>query len=217
MAIPTWWYRAGEGKKGLEALRGGQWAGESQAALRVLIAVALAQPPKVRFQSKASLTELEGLTGLSRPTVLRGIHAAVAAGLLEYAKGGPREASEFALVSPEATSGTPGGWAKLPAPQAARSIPCIPKRGNAGLVALKVYLTLIAARPNNSPEARLTHRTLRAKTGAQPRDIRKAISLLANEGLVHVNHEDKGQFIEDEHSWQPAHRYRISGNLLKPS
>jgi hypothetical protein len=84
------------------------------------------------------------------------------------------------------------------------------------LVALKVYATLVAARPNDSAVAQLRHVTLREKTGAQAVDIRRAITILGNEGLVEVNQEDPAlRWEADNPRAKTAQRYRIAGRLGK--
>lgn len=212
--IPTWWYRD---ESGLDRLRGGAAAGDSQAALRVYLAAAAIERPVDTFDVTASLSDLEEATDLSRPTIIRGLKEAEIHGLIRVQRGGPSCASVISLVCPEAEAGLPGGWAKLPRPEVLRRIPRVPRRGTAGLVALKVYATLVAARPNDSAVVQLRHITLRAKTGAQATDIRRAITILANEGLIDVNQEDPALRWESDNSRaKTAQRYRISGRLEAP-
>jgi len=220
--VPTWWYRAPPTPypelgvvDGLmlssvfARLRGGNQAGASQAALRVVLGLASADRKADTFEVVASLDDLEKLTELSRSMVLKGIALAVKHGFITYTPGRPREKSRFLLLQAEGDGA--GGWAKLPNEQTRTRIPKIPHRGDVGLAALKIYLTLLAARPNDNTVLALRHETLRFKTGCQTKHVRAAISLLANEGLIHV--------IREEDPIDPAYKaqqYQICGKLDAP-
>lgn len=210
--LPTWWYR--DDTRGLQRLHGGARAGQSQAALRVYLGACVIERPTDSFEVVASLSALERVTHLSRPMVSRGLALAADLGFIRVTRGGPTTASRIQLVCPEAEEGKAGGWAKLPNEEVANRLSRIPHRGIGGLTALKIYATLIAARPNDSAVVALRHVTLRDKTGAQPRDIRRGLNLLAIEGLVDVNTEDPAVRWgpEDERSRQ-AQRYRLAGRF----
>lgn len=192
-------------------LQGGQKAGASQAVLRVLLALGAADRPVGSFDCMASLSDLQDLTGLSRSMVLKGIRGAVENGLIEYQPGKQGEKSRFVLVHPEGDGA--GGWAKLPIDKVRACIPRIPHRGAMALTALKIYLTLIAARPKDNAVVSLRHDTLRFKTGCQPHQVRAAISLLANEGLIHVIKEAEA---DDGTGRYRAQQYLITGRLEAP-
>lgn len=192
-------------------LQGGEKAGASQAVLRVLLALGSADRPVGSFDCVASLSDLQEYTGLSRSMVLKGIRGGVEHGLIEYQPGKPGEKSRFVLVHPESSGG--GGWAKLPLDEVRKRIPHIPHRGATALTALKIYLTLIAARPKDNAVVALRHDTLRLKTGCQPHQVRSAISLLANEGLIHVIKEAEA---DESTGRYRAQRYLITGKLEAP-
>ncbi|MCD9098066.1 hypothetical protein [Luteimonas fraxinea] len=203
--LPSWWFKPGD--EALVSLQGGQFAGTSQAALRVYLGLAAAErKDAASFEVEASLSHLEELTQLSRVMVLRGIHRGVEAGLLAYAPGNRKAASNFTLV--RADEGA-GGWAKLPRRQVIERIPKLPHRGVSALVALKLYLILLAGRHNNNAVVALQHKTLRDKSGAQANQIRAGISLLAAAGLIHVVTEDIGADYQ-------VQRYQIVGQLEAP-
>lgn len=203
--LPSWWFRPGE--EALTGLKGGQKAGESQAALRVYLGLAAAErADPAGFVVQASLSELEDLTQLSRVMVLRGINRAVEAGLITYAPGGPQASSTFQLERPDEGS---GGWAKMPIREVRERVPQLPHRGANALVALKLYLILLAGRSNTNTVVALKHTTMRDKSGAQPNQIRTGISLLANVGLIHVITETT----DGEHQVQ---RYQLVGRLEAP-
>jgi hypothetical protein len=207
--FPTWWYRQPEG--GLPLLVGGTNAGTSQAALRVLLALGAADRPADSFISDVSLSNLEDLTTLSRSMVVKGIQGAVAHRLISYDAGRQGTKSRFELLRTD--NDHLGGWAKLPIEPVRTRIPRITHRGDVALAALKIYLTLIAARPNNNSVVSLRHDTLRLKTGCQTRHVRSAISLLANEGLLHVVQEED---VGDVSGHYRAQRYAITGRLEAP-
>lgn len=170
-----------------------------------------ADRPVDTFDCMASLSDLQELTDLSRSMVLKGIRGGVELGLIEYRPGKPGAKSRFVLVHPESSGA--GGWAKLPLDKVRKCVPRIPHRGAMALTALKIYLTLIAARPRDNAVVALRHDTLRLKTGCQPHQVRAAISLLANEGLIHVIKEAEAD--EDMGRYR-AQRYLITGRLEAP-
>ena len=77
------------------------------------------------------------------------------------------------------------------------------------MVALKLYMTLLAGRTNANAVVAMRHDTLRGKTGCQPNQIRSAISLLANVGLIHVVEEA----LKDSWGNDRAQKYQIIGQL----
>ncbi|MEA9813178.1 hypothetical protein VDF77_18285 [Xanthomonas campestris pv. raphani] len=160
--------------------------------------------------AQLSLDQLEELTKLSRSMVLKGITTAVAHGLIAYVPGKPRTKSTFTLLQGSEESSA-GGWAKLPNAQVRERIPKIPHRGDVGLTALKIYLTLIAARPSKNTVVSLRHDTMRLKTGCQPHHVRSALSLLALAGLIQVLRED-----DSDGPRYRAQQYQICGNLEAP-
>ena len=162
------------------------------------------------FQVSSTLSTLEDMTGLSRSMVLKGIRRATVANLISYQPGDRRRRSSFTLIRQDEK--VAGGWAKLPTIQVRDRIPRLPHRGTAALAALKIYLILIAARPNSNTVVGIRHETLRLKSGCQPNQVRPAISMLANEGLVHVITDALG----DEHGNYRAQRYQLVGRLDAP-
>lgn len=202
--LPSWWFRPGQ--EALISLEGGQQAGTSQAALRVYLGLAAAErADAASFEVQASFSDLEHMTRLSRVMVQRGIRRAVEAGLITYQPGGRRTRSTFELVR---LGEGPGGWAKLPRREVQERVPRLPHRGAGALVALKLYLILVAGRHNDNSVVALKHVTLREKSGAQTNQIRAGISLLANEGLIHVITETG-----DGHAVQ---KYHLVGRLEAP-
>jgi hypothetical protein len=140
---------------------------------------------------------------------LRGIHRAQDAGLIRYSPGSRVQASSFTLVKPGEET---GGWAKLPMHEIHKKIPGLPHRGATALVALKIYMVLIAARPNSNAVVALRHDTIRLKTGCQTNQLRSAVSLLAINGLVHVIAEGHG----DNRAGYLVQKYHLQGKLEAP-
>lgn len=202
--LPTWWYPQG---LVLPELRGGAAAGKSQAALRVLLALVAAPRPAGSFSGEASISDLQDWTQLSRPMVLKGIAEARLAGLIAFEPGMQGRKSTYRLVRADESSA--GGWAKAPNQEIRQRVPRLPHRGDVALAALKFYLTLLAARPNQNLAVALKHETLRTKSGCQTRHVRSAISLLAIEGLVQVRDSEE----DNPHRVQ---RYALSGRLEAP-
>jgi hypothetical protein len=203
--LPSWWYRPES--EVLISLRGGTGAGASQAALRVYLGLGAADRDATSFAVAASLSDLEDLTGLSRGMVLRGVHEATKVGLINYKPGERRHRSTFELL--RAAGDDAGGWLKLPNKEVRERVLRLPHRGSAALAALKLYMLLLAGRPNDNMVVALRHKTLREKSDVQANQVRSAISLLANEGLLHVITEDYG----DEYRVQ---RYQLVGRLEAP-
>jgi hypothetical protein len=79
------------------------------------------------------------------------------------------------------------GWAKLPIDYLKKELPSMPNRGRVALFALKLYIQLLADRPNDSPVISMTYETIREKVGMQTRDIKPSIDTLFNHNLITVN------------------------------
>ena len=134
--------------------------------------------------------------------VQRGIQRSVQAGLITYHPGSRRSGSTFELVRQDDGA---GGWAKLPRQEVLERVPRLPHRGSSALIALKLYLILVAGRHNDNSVVALKHITLREKSGAQTNQIRTGISLLANEGLIQVNSETGDGYA--------VQKYHLAGQL----
>lgn len=174
---PTWWVREGL----LKEFKGGTSTGESIAGLKCLAAITL----HIDFHdltTQLSYSDLERLTGLSRPMVARGISLLEKLEILEIQKG---YRHTYKLLN------KPGDnrWGKLPHAYLKAELPNIPNRGRNTLFALRLYFQLIADRPKDSPRLSMTHDTINAKVGTQPRDIKPSIDILFNHVLIGVNRE----------------------------
>jgi hypothetical protein len=121
------------------------------------------------------------MTGLSRSLIASGLKRLVELNLITLS--GSAQKRRYWITGPHTR------WFKLPCQ-------AIVKQGMVGpfktftlrskheLHALKLYLYLAACRENQSPYTMVSYETIHARTGISERDIRRAISLLINSGLL---------------------------------
>jgi len=175
-ALPTWWIR----EEGLGIFMGGSQAGRSIAALKVLMAIALLANFNSR-KARNSLSDLETLTGLSRPMVVAGVADLEDKGLLLVDRSG--HVNEYELAVP----GDDRNWGKMPYETLRRHLAEISNRGAITLGALKIYLLLVSWRPNQSLSIAIGHEKIRDETGIQPRHVRPALDVLLNHTLIRLS------------------------------
>lgn len=175
-ALPTWWLR----EEGLGIFTGGSQAGRSIAALKVLMAIALLANFNSR-KARNSLSDLETLTGLSRPMVIRGVADLEDKGLLLVDRSG--HVNEYELAVP----GDDRNWGKMPYETLRRNLAEISNRGAITLGALKIYLLLVSWRPNQSLSIAIGHGKIRDETGIQARHVRPALDVLLNHTLIRLS------------------------------
>lgn len=179
-ALPTWWVR----ELGMSAFLGGSQAGESIAALKVLMAISVLMNFHTR-KAKNSCTDLEKLTGLSRPMVLKGIGVLEGLGVVDVNR--DAYVNEYELTANEDDR----GWAKLPYDRIRSRLPELSNRGVVPLAALKIYLVLVALRPNTSQSLSISHEKLRDYTGVQKKHIRPALDILYSHSLIRLSLVDE--------------------------
>lgn len=161
---------------------GGQ-AGLNMAALRVYLALALKSDFKTKFAS-ISWTDLEELTGLSRPTISRGIRRAAEFGLIKVDDSGHRHG--YTLLGSTPAEGGVIPFARIPTVRLKAVLARLPARGRQALNCLKIYIALVTVRPRNTITVSMSHKKLVEWTGMQPREVRAAIDVLINHNLVHL-------------------------------
>lgn len=188
-ALPSWWFREGNGVKIFE---GGSQAGESIAALKVMISICLLMNYHSK-KAKNSLSDLEKLSGLSRPMVVKGIAALERQELIKVDRTG--HISEYELLE----NADDKNFAKLPYERFRTRLAGLPNRGDVALGALKIYLTLAAIRPNNSADVAFGHENLRIYTGMQKRRIRPALDVLYSHNLIRLKLVEGGEPGETKH------------------
>ncbi|QSX78113.1 hypothetical protein [Agrilutibacter solisilvae] len=176
--------------------------GRSIAALKVYLAIALSAD-ELFAKVQVSLTQLEVLTGLSRPMVIAGIRALEELGALGVDRHGYR--STYRLIESEDRK----QFSKLPRDIVRARLKNVPNGSAEALAALKVYLTLLTVRQRNSHLAPVSHRRIQAYTGIRPATIAKGTSILIEHGLV--RHSNRPSFTgPDGH---PVNNYYVIGVL----
>jgi hypothetical protein len=179
-AFPSWWIR----DKRLKLLGGGaSTTGQSIAALKVYLAIAISAD-ELFSEVRTSITQLQVLTGMSRPMLISGIRSLDEIGTLAVDRSGYRSA--YKLVQAEGQT----HFSKLPRDTVRARLRNLPNATAEALAALKVYLTLLTVRQRNSHLAPISHRRLQAYTAIRPSVIAKGTSILIEHGLVrHSNKE----------------------------
>ncbi len=177
-ALRTWWIRNPD--IGLKAFPGGSQAGESIAAIKVLLGLSLLANFYSR-RAENSISDIEQITGLSRPMVVKGITSLEKKGMLSVSRGGYRNEYEILDAADDEK------WAKVPYELLRKNLPDTSNRGAVVLAALKIYLLLAAYRPNKSASLSFSHEKIRSLTGIQTRHVRRGIDVLLNHGLIKLS------------------------------
>ena len=95
---PTWWVR--DAQMGIQKFGGGKNAGSNISALKCILAISTSIDFHSR-KAKLSISDLEALTGLSRPMVIRGLQGLAELGIVEVDKTGVhRENGKNRTISP---------------------------------------------------------------------------------------------------------------------
>lgn len=177
-ALPTWWIR----ELGLGAFVGGERAGTSLAALKVVMAVSLLANFHSR-KARNSVSDLEKLTGLSRPMVLAGVSLLEQLNVLTVDRSGHVNEYEMSVTAD-------ANWGKLPYERLMARLPDMSNRGVISLSALKIYLLMVSLRPNSSPTLSIGHEKIREQTGIQTKHVRPALDILINHTLIRLSVSD---------------------------
>lgn len=181
-AVPTWWTRS----LGLETFVGGGHAGESISALKVLLAIALMANFHSR-RARNSFSDIEKLTGLSRPMVQKGVELLERLEIVAVDRSGHVNEYQMTVQSNDL------GWAKLPYERLRTHLPELMNRGVVPLAALKIYLLIISLRPNGSVSMAIGHEKLRDMTGIQKRHVRPALDILYSHTLLRLTLSEGGE------------------------
>lgn len=176
--LPTWWVR----DHSKHFFPGGKSAGASIAGLKCLLAIALSAD-YYSLESKKSITELEAMTSLSRPMVIKGIRHLETNGLIKVNKS--EHVHRYTLVaSCQAERDKDLGWAKIPRTKILKELPLFLNRGAVALESLKTYVCLLSRRPNQSSVVSCSYEIILIHTNGQRSNLRKAIDLLVGHGLI---------------------------------
>lgn len=137
---------------------------------------------------KLTYSTIGNLSGLSRAKIAGGLKILESMGLISLfgtGRDNVYQISNFENVR---------GWGKLPASglysDDRKSIPVFHRfqlRSKNELSALKIYYLLVAMRDNASGYARVGYEKIQNYTGVPRNEIKSALSLLINLGLIHVD------------------------------
>ncbi|WP_409275933.1 hypothetical protein [Pseudomonas sp. KCJK9111] len=173
---PTWWVRD---KDGLSRFSAGKDAGQNIAALKCVLAISTAVDFHTR-KAKLSLSDLETLTGLSRPMVIRGLAKLQGFGIVAVGKDSRVHEYELTVLKND------DHWGKVPYDRILKQLRTLPNRGAIPLTALKLYLLLIAYRPNSSETVLIGYDLIEKYLACQRSQIRPALDILYTHTLISV-------------------------------
>lgn len=198
--LPTGWCRAEK----LKSFKGGEHAGESIAALKVLIGVALLKSEFHENEVSISYSKLEKVCGLSNPSISKGIKKLECEGILEVNRSGNTNQYSFREIGDDK-------WAKIPFDLIYKKLNGISNRKPSTLAALKIYIALLMLRDNKSREVRISYEKIRNWTGLQNTHIRPGLDILFSHSIVHIQ---KSEELDVANVKTPHNVYRIMGNLM---
>ena len=201
--MPAWW------SEEIALLRGGAYAGRSQAMLRVMFALASMTPTAKTYTVVSSVSEIMERTGLSRPMVRQALVDVTRKGWLRHKPGGGNLKSEYTLVCPHFEAGKDGYYYKIPNEEIVQHLPKISRRGEKALAALKIYVVLLIVRPNQSRTSSINVENLRDRAAVQWHSLRDALSILAANSLIIVDKApgDEGLWVKNQ--------YVIKGKIVR--
>ncbi|WP_257985227.1 hypothetical protein [Shewanella sp. GutCb] len=179
-ALPNWWFRD---DSLFTNLRGNK-TGEGIAAMKCLLALSVL----IDFKTKsveASLSDLESITGLSRPMVIKGLYTLEKFNVISADKDSYKNKYTI-LVKPEDQK-----WAKVPTDMTRKKLKEISNRGIAPFVALKIYITMLSLRFGDKIRVKLSHETIRNYTKIQPKQVRAGLDVLFSCSLIHLQPRDE--------------------------
>ncbi|MGQ0770729.1 hypothetical protein ACT43C_16515 [Acinetobacter baumannii] len=160
----------------------GRTTGVSIAAIKCLLGLGLT----INFYSKScatTITELEKLTGLSRPMVVKGLQHLQDYELIEKDVLVRNKATVYKLIFWEDKK-----FSKTPKKWLLSYLSLFPNRGIEALTALKLYLVLLVTRPNHLKEVEISYNGLN-RYHINPKHLKKAIDLLIVSSLISVARE----------------------------
>lgn len=179
--MPTGWIQAG----GLTSFRWKQGEGSANVASLMLLAVIAHHADDEHGVARITYDRFQVATGLSRAKISDGLNILVHRGLIERL--------DIQSTYRVADFDPARGWGKLPARGLYRqdAIPAFYEfrlRRATELDALKLYYGVVARRDNDTNLARMNYETIEDYAGVPRNRIKSALSLLAVNNLVHVEH-----------------------------
>lgn len=186
----------------LHAFKGSSNTGIHIAALKCLLAFAIKNDFNTR-KCSVTLDELETLTGLSRPMVIKGYKCLEGLGYIQVEKEGCRNIYTLA-TDPEITKQQ--RWFMVPKRKIEEQLATFPNRGKAALAALKIYIQLLASRPNQLDRMNFSYNSLVEKTGVYRQLIPRGLDILYNNNLITVLRST-----ESKTGYNPPNQYTLLG------
>jgi hypothetical protein len=196
--LPTAWIEAG----GLKHFRWREGEGSNNVAGLMLLAVIAHHANEARGIAHITYNGLHAATGLSRPKISGGLRVLVDRDLIERLNA----QSTYGIADFDPSC----GWGKLPARGLYRrdEIPAFHEfrlRRVAELDALKIYYAVVARRDNKTNLSRMNYSTIESYAAVPRNRIKSAISFLAVNNLVHVEH-----VISASSEYGVSNAYRLS-------
>ena len=187
--LPTDWIQ----EKGLRGLRWAKGDGSDQAAALMVLMPIAHHADDPTGAAKLTYDQLEICTGLSRTKIAAGLNVLEARSLITRAG---LQRNQFQLADYKLTS----GWGKLPARRLYNKNGCISffneikLRKPVELYALKLYYIFVARRDNNANLVNISYDNIEDYAGIDRNGIKSALSLLAANGMVYVEHVPSSVF-----------------------
>lgn len=179
--IFLWWRESDEFKKDLNYRN----SGKSIAVLKTILAIALASDFHTRI-SKISFSQMEEITGLSRPMIAFAIAWLEEKKWIEINKQ-KGFSNSYLLVDYKDKNKRDSrgeGWTKLPYFQIYSSLRNLPNKGSRSLTALKNYILILFQRDNSVDFSRLAHSKLASYGNTLPELIKAGNDLLLSANLI---------------------------------
>jgi hypothetical protein len=199
--LPSWWVRD---DLALKRFKGGRHSGNSIAALKILLAITVMCELN-GMSARVPYSVLMRITGLSRPMLPRGIGLLEDLRLIQVDRTG--HGSTYQLM----TSPADLGWAKVPCVKVQEVLPGLPNKGEAGLSALKIYIYLLAVRPNPVKHVFASYKKIRSCTGLQQKWVRPGLDILFSHLLIHIQKVE--ELDEMAAIGKAKNKYTVQGDL----
>jgi DNA-binding transcriptional ArsR family regulator len=179
--LPTGWIES----RGLLQFRWGEGGADNVAAL-MLLAVIAHHSEEFTGVAKVTYDQLGAAANLSRAKISAGLGVLEEREIIERRAGGR---SGYALRNYDLKK----GWGKLPAVKLYHQGRVLAfdefrLRNRVELDALKLYFLFVARRDRTTNMAHISYDGIEERTGVARQQIKRALSLLAANGLVHVEH-----------------------------
>lgn len=187
----------------LNPFSAGRLTGVHIAALKCLLAFGLKNNFKTREVS-LSLQQLNDLTGLSKPMIIRGIRRLIELGIvLKIEQDKTNIVNRYKLVFRDRR------FTKIPYSYLLDHLPNFPNKGVYVLTALNIYLILLQIRENNSKQVKISYHRF-SSYGINRKYISKALEILITNDLISVSRDvdENGCFVKS------CNNYLIKGLIL---